>query len=93
MALELAELLDHERVTGKVHLVAHDFGALPCSKMLNYVPARVASAVFMCAPYMAPGMATMYVDAMEKMTTEMLGRKLFGYWRFFAKPNDGEGAD
>lgn len=90
MALELAELLDHENITAKVHAIGHDFGALPCSKLLNYVPARVTSAVFMCAPYIPPGMTAMDVDAMEKMTKEMLGYEVFGYWRFFVKPTTGK---
>jgi soluble epoxide hydrolase / lipid-phosphate phosphatase len=90
MAFELAELLDHEQINGKVHAIGHDFGALPCSRLLNYFPARVASAVFMCGPYIAPGTSAMDVDAMEKMTKEMVGYEVFGYWRFFVKPTTGK---
>lgn len=77
MAFEHAELLDQEQIKGKVHAIGHDFGALPCSRLLNYFPARVASAVFICAPYIAPGVSAMDVDAMEKMTKETVRYEVF----------------
>jgi hypothetical protein len=35
-------------------------------------------------------MSKMDVDAMEKMTKEMLGHEVYGYWRFFVEPATGK---
>ena len=88
MAAEIAEILDHEHLD-RVHAVSHDTGSILLSRLANYFPERLLSCTFLTVPYSRPG-EHFDLEAVNKMTKQLLGKERFGYVKFFAENNAGQ---
>ena len=88
MASDLVELLEHEKI-GDVHVIGHDWGCFPVSRLANYYPKRFLTLSFLDIPYRPPGQPW-DLDAVNKFTKENMGFEVFGYWYFFEKEGTGK---
>ncbi|KAL4786256.1 Alpha/Beta hydrolase protein [Aspergillus varians] len=87
MAVEIIELLDHERID-KVHAVGHDTGCILLSRLADYFPARLLSCTFLDVPYSKPG-ERFDLATVNALTKQFLGYERFGYLEFFARADAG----
>jgi soluble epoxide hydrolase / lipid-phosphate phosphatase len=88
MASDLVELLELEKIEN-IHLVGHDWGCFPASRLANYYPKRFLTVTFLDIPYRPPGQ-TFDLNAVNKITRDTMGFERFGYWYFFDKEEAGK---
>ncbi|KAF2786482.1 alpha/beta-hydrolase, partial [Melanomma pulvis-pyrius CBS 109.77] len=85
MAGDIVALLKHCDVKldegEKVHVIGHDFGSVLMGPLLGYYPHIALTASFLAVPYVPPG-HKQDLDAMKKITEQVLGFEFFGYQRF-----------
>jgi soluble epoxide hydrolase / lipid-phosphate phosphatase len=55
MVLHLLALMSHLKIDQPVHVVGHDFGTFPASRLALYEPTRVRSLVLLSIGYTPPG--------------------------------------
>ena len=84
MSADIIQILDHERITGKVIAIGHDWGTYLLSQLAFRYPERFEKFVFISVPYSPPGRA-MNVDMINRATRRSMGFEQYGYWLFFAE--------
>lgn len=92
IATDLAGILDHEKITGELVGVAHDWGVYALSCLVVYYGDRFSKLVFLSVGFNPPGagMNREELDHVNTTTEKMFGYPCFGYWYFFNEPDAGK---
>jgi hypothetical protein len=89
MSADIVSILDHEKITGSVIGIAHDWGTYLLSQMITYYPERLERVVFLSVPFNPPGRA-LDVHLLNKVTKEKVGYEQYGYWLFLTEDGAGK---
>ena len=89
MSSDIIQILDHEKITGKIIAIGHDWGTYLLSQLAMRYEERFEKFVFMSAPYSPPGRA-MDVQAINGVTRKSMGFEQFGYWMFLTEDGAGK---
>ena len=89
MSADIIQILDHERITGKVIAIGHDWGTYLLSQLAFRYPERFEKFVFLSVPYSPPGKA-MDVEMINRVTEKSMGFEQFGYWLFLTEDGAGK---
>lgn len=92
MVNDILAILDHEKVTGPVFGIAHDWGTYLLSQLAIYSQDRIDKFVFVSAPFTSPagGLNAQRLNALNSATQQMIGYPVFGYWHFFNDERAGK---
>ncbi|KAJ7642024.1 alpha/beta-hydrolase [Roridomyces roridus] len=85
-AHDLVDVMDAESVE-RVIIVAHDWGLLPASRLINYHPARVTACAFLAGGYNPPSKKSGHQAARHEAVKKTFGFDAFAYMRFFVEPD------
>lgn len=88
MSADIIAILDHEKITGRVIAIGHDWGTYLLSQLAFRYPERFEKFVFISVPYSTPGRA-MDMEKINKATKRSMGFEQLGYWLFLT--SDGAG--
>ncbi|EAU86125.1 hypothetical protein CC1G_03336 [Coprinopsis cinerea okayama7 len=84
LAQDVLDIVENEGVE-RVVVVAHDWGAVPASRLANLYQDRFEGFAFLAAGYISPG-KEIDPEPVREMTKQLVGYETGGYWWFLASP-------
>ncbi|KAH9216490.1 Alpha/Beta hydrolase protein [Leptodontidium sp. 2 PMI_412] len=88
MASEIISIIDHEKITGPIIAIGHDWGTYLTSRLATFHKERFEKFVFLSVPFGRPGVKG-DVDLINRKTKEKLGYEQLGYQVWFAEGETG----
>ncbi|KAJ7021644.1 alpha/beta-hydrolase [Mycena alexandri] len=85
-ARDIADILDAEELQ-QVIAIAHDWGSLAVSRLVNHHPRRVSACGFLAVGYYPPVLPNADIITRSPEASKIFGYDVFAFMRFFTEPD------